>query len=121
METERISEMNLMLLCKDAFAPGKPLFYVGCCLLLAALVCVIVYVLVRKPKFASAPEEGPEALINRVGVVTETVDGDAGTGLVRVCDEEWAARSVYTDDVLEEGTQVTVVALEGVKLIVRPV
>ena len=119
-DAERILKMSLMLLSKGIFAPGKPLFYIGCGLLICALIAVIIYILLRKPQFANVQQDGPEALINRTGVVCETVDGDAGTGLVRVCDEEWAARAVYTDDVLEEGTEVTVVAIEGVKLIVRP-
>ncbi len=112
--------MISMLLSKSLFAPGQPLFYVGCGLLVAALLALIVYILLRTPKFATTPGDGPEALINRTGIVCETVDGDAGTGLVNIGGEEWAARSVYTDDVLEEGTEVFVVAIEGVKLIVRP-
>ena len=49
--------------------------------------------------------------------VTETVDNYAGCGLVKVKGTEWSARSVNDDDIFKVGQSLTVVAVEGVKLI----
>ncbi len=109
---------NLMLL-SGAFDVGQPLFYVGCFAIIGVCLALIVYLLVRKPKFATSKTESVEDLVGKSGVVTETIDGDAGTGLVEIDGEGWAARAVYTDDVYEVGTRVTVLAIEGVKIIVK--
>ena len=110
--------LNSMLL-SGAFDVGQPLFYVGCFAIIAVCVALVVYLLVRKPKFATKEAEKVEDLVGKTGVVTETVDGDAGTGLVEIDGQGWAARAVYTDDVYEVGTVVTVLAIEGVKIIVK--
>ena len=110
--------LSLMLL-SSAFDVGGPLFYVGCFAIIGAGVALIVYLLLRKPNYVSRETESVEDLVGKTGIVTETVDGDAGTGLVEIDGEGWAARAVYTDDVYEVGTRVTVLAIEGVKIIVK--
>lgn len=101
--------------------PSSPWFYVICGAVLFVGVAVVVYCLLRRPKFHQNENASLESLVGKTGVVTEEVDSDAGTGLVMVDGEGWAARSVYTDDVYPVGTQVKVLAIEGVKLIVKPV
>jgi membrane protein implicated in regulation of membrane protease activity len=102
-----------------AFAPGQPLFYVACIALIAVCAALIVYLLLRRPKYVSNSAATLDGLIGKTATVTETVDGDAGTGLVEIDGQGWAARSVYTDEVYEVGSTVTVVAIEGVKVIVK--
>ncbi len=112
--------LRLIALSSDSvFAPGKPMFYVACIALIAVCFALIVFLLLRRPKFAGVSENGAEKLIGLTGTVTESVDTDAGTGLVEVEGQEWAARSVYADDIYEVGQYVTIVAIEGVKLIVK--
>ena len=101
--------------------PSSPWFFVMCGVLLLAGGAVVVYCLLRRPKFHQSESVSLESLVGKIGIVTEEVDSDAGTGLVTVDGEGWAARSVYTDDVYSVGTQVKVLAIEGVKLIVKPV
>ncbi len=95
----------------------------GCIALSVVCIGVILFLLFRKPYRAPKPEEAgaPDSLVGARAVVTETVDGDAGTGLVEINGEGWAARSVYTDDVYEVGTEVSIVAVEGAKVIVKSV
>ncbi len=52
-------------------------------------------------------------------VVQEQVDNRAGAGLVSYGGNNWAAKSLLDEDVLEIGETVTVVAVEGVKLICK--
>lgn len=51
--------------------------------------------------------------------LTETVDNLRGTGSLKLDGKEWSVRSA-NGEVLPEGTLVTVVKLEGVKLYVEP-
>ncbi len=96
---------------------------VGCIALIVACVALIIYLMFRKTSYTQPEEAGsaPDSLVGEHGVVTDTVDGDAGTGLVEIKGEGWAARSVYTDDIYEIGQEVSVVAVEGVKVIVKSV
>ena len=51
--------------------------------------------------------------------MVETVDNYIGCGLVKVKGQVWSARGVNDDDIFEIGERLTVVAIEGVKLICR--
>ena len=59
------------------------------------------------------------ALIGEKCIVTEKIDNYAGCGQARIKGQIWSARSVNCDDVYEAGETLTVVAIEGVKLICR--
>ncbi len=51
--------------------------------------------------------------------VVEVIDNFAGCGLVKVKGQVWAARSVNEDDIFEAGEKLSVVAIEGVKLVCK--
>lgn len=57
--------------------------------------------------------------IGREAYLTETVDNLRGTGALKLDGKEWSARSM-SGQVLEQGTLVTVIKMEGVKLYVEP-
>ena len=101
---------------------NQPLFIALCIVVILLALAVILFTLFRRSKKGNGENvesTSPEDLIGKSGVVVERVDGDAGTGLVEIDGAGWAARTVYTDEILEAGTAVSVVAIEGVKLIVR--
>ncbi len=100
-------------------ATDSPWLFIGCGALLIVATAIIVYCLLRRPKFSGIAAETPSDLVGKTGIVTEEVDADAGTGLVTITGEGWAARPVYVDDVYAVGTIVTVLAVEGVKVVVR--
>ena len=81
--------------------------------------CFLFFGLAAKRGAKNVGRGGIEDLIGGTGTVVETVDNLAGCGLVSVNGEEWAARSVDYDGILEEGTTVSIVAVEGVRLICR--
>ena len=62
-----------------------------------------------------------ESAIGSRTVVVERLDNLAGRGAVTVGGMEWAARTVSDDIVIEEGTTVEIIAVEGVKFICRAV
>ena len=59
------------------------------------------------------------ALIGEKCVVTEKIDNFAGCGQAKINGQIWSARGVNANDVFEAGETLTVVAIEGVKLICK--
>ena len=59
------------------------------------------------------------ALIGEKCVVTEKIDNYAGCGQAKIKGQVWSARGVNSNDVFEVGETLTVVAIEGVKLICK--
>jgi membrane protein implicated in regulation of membrane protease activity len=57
--------------------------------------------------------------IGRMAAVTETIDNVAGRGAVRVDGKEWTARAAG-GEIIDAGSTVLVLRIEGVKLIVSP-
>ena len=72
-------------------------------------------------KFVSPRKTATNAdmAIGRSAYLTETVDNLRGTGTLKLDGKEWTARSL-SGDILHQGTLVTVVKMEGVKLYVEP-
>ena len=60
-----------------------------------------------------------EDAIGTETVVVERLDNLAGRGAVTVGGMEWAARTLSDDIVIEAGTRVQIIAVEGVKFICR--
>jgi membrane protein implicated in regulation of membrane protease activity len=60
---------------------------------------------------------GVDRLVGKLGLVTESIDWKENSGLVRVSQEEWPARSTI-QEVLPQGTTVKVERVEGNRLYV---
>ena len=59
-----------------------------------------------------------DRVIGETAVVTESIDNIQAKGSVKVQGQLWTARS-ENGEVIPEGSQVTVIRIEGVKLIVK--
>ena len=86
------------------------------------VVSVAVLCLVRplSKKYFTPKTQATNAdrLVGQQAVVTETIDNLAATGQVKIKGQTWTARS-EGDEVLSPGTRITVVRIEGVKVIVK--
>lgn len=60
-----------------------------------------------------------ESLVGETAIVTERINNLKGLGKAVVNGQEWTARSSEASIELAEETKVTIVAIEGVKLIVQ--
>ena len=67
-------------------------------------------------RMPAAIRTGTAALVGAPAVVLQRVDGSGGR--VRIGGEEWSARAFMADQVLEPGTQVEVVKIEGATALV---
>ena len=60
-----------------------------------------------------------DAIIGERAIVVEKIENIAGAGQVKVRGQSWSARTVDDDCTYEPGDIVTVIAVEGVKLICK--
>lgn len=86
-------------------------------LLLAAALIVLLHRLGKRG--ANVHTASIDAVIGEQGLVVETIENIAGAGQVTVRGQCWSARTVEDDDVYEAGEHVTVIAVEGVRLICK--
>ena len=87
------------------------------------LALSIVFVLFARKIFARtiAPKHVPtnaDSVIGEEGIVTLDIDAKEGNGLVKVKGQIWSAKSENGESI-SEGAVVEVLAIEGVKLIVK--
>ena len=85
----------------------------------SAIALAVTRPLVKKLKKRGSQPTNADRFVGRTGVVITAVDNSVPQGMVRVDNEKWTARSV-SGELIEEGTTVTVTAIEGVKLMVEP-
>ena len=62
-------------------------------------------------------EFSPELIVGKKCVVVERIDSFAGCGQVRLNGQGWSARSAYDDECFEVGEVLSIVAVEGVRLV----
>jgi len=91
--------------------------------MLVFLAVSLVFVAYTRP-FArrvqrSRVKTNVDAMVGRSGIALDRLDGRGGTGLVKVGGETWTAVAAE-DAPVEKGQRVTVLGVDGVKLIVRP-
>lgn len=83
----------------------------------SAVTLIATRPLVKRITNRKAENLNADRIIGRQAIVTERIDNLEGTGSVKVDGLVWTARS-EDDDVLEQGSKVTIVKIEGVKVIV---
>ena len=88
-------------------------------LVTAGILLAALRPFVRKFVSPNKTATNADMAIGRQAYLTETVDNLRGTGALKLDGKEWSVRSA-NDTVLENGTLVTVVKMEGVKLYVEP-
>ena len=62
-------------------------------------------------------DAGLESIVGKKCVVSERIDNYAGCGQVKVNGQCWSARSAYDEDAFEVGETLSIVAIEGVRLV----
>jgi membrane protein implicated in regulation of membrane protease activity len=81
-----------------------------------ATVAAVRPIAKRHLRLPPAVRTGTDALVGTKATVLQRVDADGGR--VRIGGEEWSARSYLEDQVLEPGTRVEVVKIEGATALV---
>lgn len=90
--------------------------------LVAFIVVSVIALIATRPLvkkfFSNKVPTNSELDIGRVAVVTETINGAISKGRVKLNGTYWAAESV-DGEIIEEGSTVTVVKVDGAKLTVK--
>jgi membrane protein implicated in regulation of membrane protease activity len=90
--------------------------------LIVFLLCAVLSLAVLRPiarahlRIPAIARTGTAALVGRKATVLRQVDREGG--LVRIGGEEWSARAFVSDQVIEPGTPVDVVEIEGATALV---
>lgn len=124
-----VVEASTMSLVSVWFLPGAltalvlaafrvPLPWQIVCFVVLSLVTLIFGKKIFRP-FARKEKTNVDALIGQTAVITEEVDNIHAKGAAKLGANEWSARAERDDDILAVGEVVTVVAIQGVKLICR--
>ena len=87
-------------------------------LLLSAVGIIVSQKFLRK-FISPVTKTNIDTIIGEKCVVTEKIDNFSGVGQAKVKGQIWSARGVDEDSVYEVGDILTIVAIEGVKLICK--
>ncbi len=87
-------------------------------LAVSALLIIFFRAIFKKTLAARPTHTNADAVIGETAIVTDRICNIENKGLVKVRGQVWSARSADGDD-LEEGELVSVISIEGVKLICR--
>ena len=68
-------------------------------------------------KNAQDKEFTPDNIVGKRCVVVERIDNFSGCGQVKVNGQGWSARSAYDEDCFDVGEVLSIVAVEGVRLV----
>ena len=101
------------------YADAKLIWQILVFLLVSAAGIIVGKTFLCKIKPSKAAKTNIEAVIGEKCVVVERIDNFAGCGLCKVRGQLWSARSITDDECFDEGDILTVVAIEGVKLICK--
>ena len=98
-----------------------PLFVQIPVFLVLSVACIVLGKTLFRRYFEpkSKTKTNVDALVGARAVVTERVDNLSGCGQVRVDSQIWSARSIDPEIIFEVGEVVSVMAIEGVKLICK--
>lgn len=94
----------------------------GVFLIVTTVALIATRPLVRKLMHKTYVPTNTDALIGKIGKVTEAIDNSAEQGTVFIEGKEWSARTAPdTDTVIPKDSKVEILRIEGVKLIVKSV
>ncbi len=103
--------------CSATFLKDQLIWQIVVFLLISAVLLMLTRPFVKKLKTNEGVRTNSDRNIGKTALVISEIDPEKGTGQVRVGSEKWSAKSLDSS-VIKEGTNVKVVAIEGVKLIV---
>ena len=89
-------------------------------LVISILLLVLTRPIAVKHLDSKIEKTNSEALIGKTAVVTQEINNLNATGQAKINGMDWTARAKVEDEVIPDGTIVTIVEISGVKLIVEP-
>ena len=104
--------------CSATFLKGDLLWQILIFIAISAIALILTRPLVKKIRNESKVSTNSDRNIGKTGVVILEINPVDGTGQVKIGAEKWSAKS-FDGSIIKEGTNISVEAIEGVKLVVR--
>lgn len=82
------------------------------------LLMVVTRPMAKKLLKNSGAKTNKDRIIDEIGIVTETIDNINAKGQIKVKSETWSARNIG-NEIIEAGTEVKIISIEGVKAMVE--
>ena len=101
----------------STFIKGNLVLQIIAFILISTIALLLTRPLVRKIRKQELISTNSDRNIGKSGVVIADINPENGKGMVRIGSETWSAKSLQ-NYVIKEGTNIKVVAIEGVKLVV---
>ena len=101
----------------STFIKGNLVLQIIAFVLISTIALILTRPLVRKIRKQELISTNSDRNIGKSGVVIADINPENGKGMVRIGSETWSAKSLQ-NYVIKEGTNIKVVAIEGVKLVV---
>ena len=104
--------------CSATFLEGRLLWQIIVFITVSAVALILTRPLVKKLKNENKVNTNSDRNIGKTGVVIVEINPTDGTGQVKIGAEKWSAKSI-DGSIIKVGTNISVEAIEGVKLVVR--
>lgn len=76
---------------------------------------------VKKISHSDKVKTNAYSIIGKKGIVLREVNGKKGIGQVKIGSETWTAKSSNEDEIIAQGTEISVKEIDGVKVVVEPI
>ena len=104
--------------CVTSLITDNIIIQIAVFIAVSAIVLAATRPLVKKMRKKGIEHTNADRYVGKIAVVIQAIDNNKAEGLVKVDNQKWTARSANGDPI-PEGTEVTVTAIEGVKLMVE--
>lgn len=110
---------SLIAMVVSIFAPDAIILQTSIFVISSALLILFTKPLVDKYITRKTVPTNVNTLIGKKAIVLSTINSLEATGQVKVNGETWSAKA-ETEEIIEAGTEVEILQIDGVKLLVKP-
>lgn len=114
-----LSVGSLIAMVVSIFAPDAIILQTSIFVISSALLILFTKPLVDKYITRKTVPTNVNTLIGKKAIVLSTINSLEATGQVKVNGETWSAKA-ETEEIIEAGTEVEILQIDGVKLLVKP-
>lgn len=114
-----LSMGSLVAMVVSIFAPDAIILQTSIFVISSALLILFTKPLVDKYITRKTVPTNVNTLIGKKAIVLSTINSLEATGQVKVNGETWSAKA-ESEEIIEKGTEVEILKVDGVKLLVKP-
>ena len=110
----------LVSMIVSIFAPDNLILQCTVFIIVSVILLLLTKPLINKfTKKDKTIETNAYSIIGKKGIVTQDINSIHSIGLVKIGGETWSAKTI-NNEIIEKGTEVKIVKIDGVKVVVEP-